>query len=187
MTDQIDVLLKVAGALRAGGVTCAAFGGAVLDMYGEPRAFQDADLVTVGADPATCARALAGIAELVETSRSGALAVTRFRLVDNAAPLVEVELFQAPSEEFGRAAVLRAPDGNLRGQPLRVFAPEDFVVYKVLSAREQDLNDAALVLRALELDRPQVAREIAGMAPSLPEHDVVERLRRAMALAGRAS
>jgi hypothetical protein len=56
--------------------------------------------------------------------------------------------------------------GSLDGQPLRIVSPEDFVLLKVLSTRERDLEDARIVLAALagRLDDELIEREANTLA-----------------------
>jgi hypothetical protein len=65
----------------------------------------------------------------------------------------------------------------LRGQRIRLLSPEDFVVFKVLSTREQDRIDAASVLRALggELDLEAVDAELDTLRGELAEEPIAER------------
>jgi hypothetical protein len=80
----------------------------------------------------------------------------------------------------GRAAeAVRALSSELRGQRLRILGPEDFVVFKVLSTRGQELIDGASVLRTLGagVDRAVVEGELSTLAAAIPDHPV-ERWRR---------
>ena len=64
----------------------------------------------------------------------------------------------------------RALAGTLRGASLRLVTPEDFVVLKVLSTRERDLEDAATVLSALSgrIDSEFIDQEVAELAREWP-------------------
>jgi predicted nucleotidyltransferase len=75
--------------------------------------------------------------------------------------------------------------GRLRGQPVSVVSPEDFILLKALSTRERDLEDAATVVRALgeAIDRRLVEAEGATLATEIPDHDVAPRLARIFELA----
>jgi predicted nucleotidyltransferase len=65
----------------------------------------------------------------------------------------------------------------LDGQELRIVAPEDFVLLKVLSTRERDLEDARTVLSALagRLDDELIDREANALAIEIADHDVLRR------------
>jgi hypothetical protein len=78
----------------------------------------------------------------------------------------------------------RAVVGTLRAQPIRIVIPEDFVVLKILSTRERDLEDAAAVRSALagRLDVAFIARESAQLAGEIADHDVEAQWHRARAL-----
>ncbi len=68
----------------------------------------------------------------------------------------------------------------LRGQAIRVLSPEDFVLFKLLSTRERDVEDARTVIRAadLPLDQAFIDTEAERLAAEIPDHDVAARLRR---------
>lgn len=68
----------------------------------------------------------------------------------------------------------------LRDQPIRLLPPEDFVVFKVLSTREQDVIDAASVLTSVgsDLDRSAIQVEVDALAAELPDHPIRERWER---------
>ncbi len=74
----------------------------------------------------------------------------------------------------------------MRNEVVRVLAPEDFVIFKVLSTRERDLEDAASVVRGLGtiLDLTAVEREVSLLKQEIPEHDTVARFARVTTLAG---
>lgn len=190
LNDPIAVLLRVADALRAGGVDCAVYGGLALAVYGEPRETKDADLAVAGVSSQACEQALREIGvEVVKAFdrvRFGGNLVTRFTLVESNAGsgLNTADLVEPRSERYSRAALARATEGTLRGETIRVLMPEDFVVFKVLSTRERDLEDAATVLRALgsRVDRARIAAEIAELATEIPDHDATGRLERMLNL-----
>lgn len=66
---------------------------------------------------------------------------------------------------------------------IRVVTPEDFVLLKLLSTRERDLEDARTVVAALPdvLDRALLDREVALLAAEIPDHDVAGRATRVLA------
>jgi predicted nucleotidyltransferase len=74
----------------------------------------------------------------------------------------------------------RALRGSLDGEELAVVAPEDFVLMKVLSTRDKDLEDARSVLTALgqRLDHSQIRLDVDALAREIPDHDVLSRFAR---------
>lgn len=76
--------------------------------------------------------------------RFGGNRVTRLTLLPEAGgpSLNTVDLVE-PLSARTRGWYTRALAGTLRGASLRLVTPEDFVVLKVLSTRERDLEDAA--------------------------------------------
>lgn len=186
LNDPIAVLLAAADALGHAGVRHAAYGGLALAVYGQPRETRDADLAVtgVGAVEAHAAIQSIGVASApsFQGVRFGGLIVTRFALMGGG-QLNTVDLVEPASPRFAREALDRALSGTLRGQRLSVLSPEDFVLFKVLSTRARDLEDARSVLAGLgsDVDVSFVASEATRLAAELPEHDTADRLRQVLA------
>ena len=189
LDDPTTAALLVADALRLAGTPYALYGGLALAVYGEPRETRDADLAVIDATASDVREALAAAhvdATIVfEDLRMSGLDVSRLTLLE--APghtgLNTLDLVRARSARFRRSAVERAVSAPLRGREIRVVTPEDFVVLKLLSTRERDLDDAMSVVRRLgdDLDRASVEREVEWLARELPDVDVRRRLARATA------
>jgi hypothetical protein len=191
LNDPIAVLLRVASALREGGVENAAYGGLALAVYGTPRETKDADLAVAGADSGQCQAALksigAPLVRVFDRVRFGGHDITRFTLLEpSGAGLNSADLVEPRSPRFARLALERSVEGHLRGEKIRVLRPEDFILFKVLSTRERDLEDAAAVLRSLaaSLDQAYLAAQSARLATEIVDHDLIGRLERARALTG---
>jgi hypothetical protein len=90
------------------------------------------------------------------------------------------------SNAYAHRALSRSLSSTLRTQPIRLLTPEDFVVFKVLSTRELDLDDARSVLLSLgaEIDRGLIESEIATLEGEEPGHPISERWRRVATGAG---
>jgi hypothetical protein len=67
------------------------------------------------------------------------------------------------SARYAPVAVERALRAPLRGQDICLLAPEDVVIFEILSTREKDLEDAAAILRRLgdELDGAMMGMELS--------------------------
>jgi len=183
LDDPTAVALAAAEALRRSGAAHALYGGLLLAAYAAPRETRDADLAVAGANAEEAARALAshGLSARVafERTRFGGLWVSRITLIggESADGLNTVDLVEPRSIAYAERALGRALDSSLRGQRIRLLSPEDFVVFKVLSTREQDRIDAASVLRALggELDREAVDAELDTLRGELADEPIAER------------
>jgi len=190
LADPIAVLLAATDALANAGFEIAAYGGLALAAYGTPRETKDADLAVMTASGAEAAAAFAaaGIASLVafDRVRFGGNRVTRLTLLPEAgaSDLNTVDLVEPLSTRYARDVIARAYSGILRDKRLRIVTPEDFVVMKVLSTRERDLEDAAGVLLALSdrMDRALVDREVAELSREIHDHDVAARHQRLVQL-----
>ena len=183
LADPIAVLLAAADALGKAGIEVAAFGGLALAAYGTPRETRDADLAVVSGAGADAAAALAavGIESLVafDRVRFGGNRITRVTLVPavGAPDLNTVDLVEPLSPRYARDVLTRSFAGVLRGQPLRIVTPEDFVIMKLLSTRQRDLDDAVAVLAALSsrLDVAFLDGEVASLAVEIADQPVADR------------
>jgi hypothetical protein len=186
LSDPIALLLAAADALHGAGIPAAAYGGLALAIYGEPRETRDADLAVVGTSATQGMEAMvrAGFTATVAFDRVGfgGLWVSRVTLVGGG-ELNTVDLVEPRSERYARDVLARAVSGRLRERELVVVAPEDFVILKVLSSRDRDLEDAVSVLASLggELDVGLIDREVAELATELATHDVTGRWARVVA------
>jgi Aminoglycoside-2''-adenylyltransferase len=183
LDDPIAVLLGAIEALRGAGLEAAVYGGLALAVYGEPRETRDADLVMVDLAGPQLAEALerAGIAATLafDQIRFGGNLVSRVTLLGGDA-VNTVDLVRSRSTGYNERAWSRAMEGELRGQIVRVLAPEDFVIFKLASTRERDLEDAATVLRraGTEVDRAILADEVVALDAELPDAGIAARWRR---------
>lgn len=72
----------------------------------------------------------------------------------------------------------RSLTGSLRGRPISLVSPEDFVLLEVLSTRDRDIEDAASVLSNLRgrLDLALIEREAIPLASEIPDHPIADRI-----------
>ena len=192
LDDPTTVALLATEALSRAGIEHALYGGLVLAAYGAARETRDADLAVAGASVADAARSLetGGLHTAVafERVRFGGLWVSRITLLGgaDASGLNTLDLVEPCNIEYARRALSRALGSTLRDHPIRLLTPEDFVVFKVLSTRELDLDDARSVLVSLgaEIDRGRIESEIATLERETPDHPISERWRRVLTGAG---
>ena len=181
LTDPIAVALDIAEVLQREGVEYALYGGLLLAAYGHARETKDADVAVVRADAAATSSLLASHLGLdctvaFEGRRFGGLAISRITLIEGE-ELNTLDLVAPTDRDYARRALARSQESTLRRRGIRVLTPEDFVLFKILSTRELDLEDAASVLRALgpDLDIALLEEEIDGLAESVGSHPVRER------------
>jgi hypothetical protein len=183
LADPVAVALAVADGLDAEGVRHALYGGLLLAAYGEARETKDVDVAVVRADAAGVASLLdrrLGLRTLpaFDRQRFGGLFVSPITLVEGD-ELNTLDLVEPADPDYARRAVERAIGSRLRGRAIRVLTPEDFVVFKILSTRARDLDDAISVVRSLGagLDVAQVEAEVRSLAASAPDHPITDRWR----------
>jgi hypothetical protein len=186
LDDPTAVALAIFRAFSARRIEAALYGGLALAAYGEPRETRDADFAVAGLGGEAAAEALAdtGVRAVLalDRARFGGLLISRITLAEGGgrAGLNVLDLVEPRSTRFAEAALERAVTGSLRGTAIRVLSPEDFVLFKLLSTRDRDLEDAVTVLRApdLPLDRSFIDAEASRLAAEISDHDVTARLAR---------
>jgi hypothetical protein len=184
LTDPTAFALDIAEVLRREGVGHALYGGLLLAAYGQARETKDADLAVVRVDAVATSSLLArhlGLHCTVAFDRRdfGGLVVSRIALIEGD-ELNTLDLVEPVDPEYADRALARSTATTLRKREIQVLTPEDFVIFKVLSTRELDLEDAASVMRALgpDLDTGLLEREISVLAGSVGTHPVRERWER---------
>lgn len=183
LADPVAVALAVADCLERERIRYALYGGLLLAAYGEARETKDADVAVVRADAQATAAILdrhLGLHTIVAFDRRafGGLLLSRITLIEGE-DLNTLDLVEPADPGFAVRAIERAVDSVLRDRAIRVLSPEDFVVFKLLSTRERDLEDARSVVTHLasELDRGLVEAEVRVLAASLGDASL-ERWRR---------
>lgn len=183
--DPVAVTLAAAKAFERAGLEGLVYGGIALAMFGEPRETRDADLAvaSVSAESAQAALLSLGVTVVIafEGIRFGGLTISRLSLLGGG-KLNTVDLVMPLSERYAAKLMPRALLGKLEGQALRVVSPEDFILMKVLSTRERDLEDARTVLASLgaRLGQETITAEIELLSNEIPDHDVRGRYQKLM-------
>ena len=182
LDDPTAVLVVAVRALTAARIEALVYGGLALAAYGEPRETRDADFAVLGTTASAGQAALGALGVTVvvafENQPFGGLSISRLTILDGG-KLNTVDLVTARSARYAAAMMKRPIRAPLDGQELAIVAPEDFVLLKILSTRERDLEDARTVLTALadRLDSALIAREAEALASEIPDHDVIGRYR----------
>lgn len=182
--DPTTAVLLAAEAFERAGLPYAVYGGLLLAAYGEPRETHDADLAVIHATAASAAEALRNVGAesrlVFERTRFGGLTVDRLTLLGAKADrgLCALDLVRPMSARYREEAVRRATTAPMRDRTVRVLVPEDYVLFKVLSTRARDLEDAASVLHRWgdDLDRKAIRREVETLAVEIPDFDIRARL-----------
>lgn len=180
LDDPSALALAVAAAFDAAKLDAVLYGGLALAVFGEPRETRDADLAvaTVSVGEGRDALAVAGITAVVafDAMRFGGLTISRLSLLGGG-KLNTVDLVTPRSPRFAANVLRRALRGALDGHRLDVISPEDFVLLKVLSTRDKDLEDARTVVRALSdrLDHSLLAEEASRLSAEIADHDIAGR------------
>ena len=147
LTDPIAVALDIAEVLQREGTKYALCGGLLLAAYGQARETKDADVAVAGADAAATSSLLASQLGLhctvaFEGRRFGGLAISRITLISGD-ELNTLDLVEPIDADYAARALARAPTSTLRRREIRVLTPEDFVLFKILSTRELDMEESS--------------------------------------------
>lgn len=184
LRDPVTAAIRVAEALSGAGIPHALYGGLLLAAYGNARETRDVDMACADADAETIRTCLAsaglGDRAVFTGVAFGGLTIDRFNLwgASSLQGLNTLDVVRPRSLRYRAAALARAVEAPLRDARVRVLTPEDFVLFKVLSTRERDIEDAASVVVGCHghLDRGFVRAEAALLAAETPDHDIARRL-----------
>jgi hypothetical protein len=186
LTDPTTAALRSAEALERAELPYALYGGLLLAACGEPRETRDVDVAVVDVTVAQARRALSELQVATQLEFegvvSGGLSVDRLALLggEKDLGLNTIDLVRPRSLRYRKDALARALEAPLRDQTVRVLTPEDFVLFKLLSTRDLDLEDAASVYRFSGdfLEHHLVEREVEVLAGEIPDQDVRSRYAR---------
>jgi hypothetical protein len=134
--------------LRQAGILSAVIGGVAVGVWGEPRVTRDVDVkVLLGRDAAP--RLLEAISpDYVPLQADPLAALTRTGVLfvqDAQGTRLDLLLSDV---SFDAEAIQRARDVTLQpGRVASVCSPEDLIVYKLISTRQRDHDDAESVVR----------------------------------------
>jgi len=160
--------------------------GLLLAAYGEARETRDVDIAVAHSDVASVVRLLeeeVEIQSIVAFDRRaiGGLLISRITLVEGD-ELNTLDLVEPRDAAYAERALGRAIESSLRNRPIHVLTAEDFVLFKLLSTRDRDLEDAESVTRNLgaDLEREEIEIEVERLAGTTLQHDVASRWRRVL-------
>jgi hypothetical protein len=169
-------LAALAAALDGAGIPYMVIGGVAVLVHGVPRLTRDIDVTVLlpVSDVARLREALGpGFATLVDDPESfveetrvlpvRAADGTRVDLIFAGLPFEEEAIGRAKPEELGSATV-------------KVCAPEDLILHKILSSRPRDLEDVEGIVRARgdTLDRERLDRVIRALAVDLESPEILD-------------
>jgi hypothetical protein len=151
-SDRVENLFQsvvaLQGQLREAGILSAVIGGVAVGVWGEPRVTRDVDVkVLLGRDAAP--RLLEAIShDYVSLQADPLAALTRTGVLfvqDAQGTRLDLLLSDV---SFDAEAIRRARDVTLQpGLVASVCSPEDLIIYKLISTRQRDHDDAESVVR----------------------------------------
>jgi hypothetical protein len=173
MPTLVDKVIALSSALTTHDIPHA-FGGALALAYAteEPRGTRDVD-INLFVVPAEAERVFRALPAGVDWSDADVASVQRDEQVRLWWDETPVDLFFA-AHEVHHAADRRARRVDFIGQPLRVLAPADLAMFKVLFDRAKDWADIEAMLDSGTLDVDAVVTELVAL---LGDDARIERLR----------
>jgi hypothetical protein len=180
-------LADLAAALNGLGVRWYLFGAQAAIHYGSPRATADVD-VTVELGQTSPPSLVAALRAVGIDPRAGLdetfLARTRVLPMLHRSTGMEVDVVLAgpgPEETF----LARARVVHVHGVQVRIAAPDDIVVMKILAGRAKDVDDIVGILRSAPegLDIAQLRTVLAELEAMLGQSDLVPMLEHALSRA----
>ena len=183
LTDPTTAALVAAEAAERTGRGYALYGGLLLAAYGEPRETRDVDLAVTSLDATAIRAALEALGVRTDANfeglNFGGLVLDRVNVIggDDDLGLNTIDLVRPASDRYAGEALDRSIEAPLRDRTVRVLSPEDFVLFKLLSTRDRDLEDAASVLRRNgdRVDREALDGEVERLAGELPAVEIRDR------------
>lgn len=173
---MIDPLVRFVTALPIleahSGLRLVIIGGVARGVWAAPRATMDVDIL-VEADDATLVIPHAAYAGLVAVPEEVAAlrdsGMTRLRLPDHLRGAIRLDILAA-DHPYYRRVIERSRPVELFSQRVRVAAPEDILLLKLLADRIQDRADVEAIVAAQvgNLDLEVLEREASEIEVALP-------------------
>ena len=151
-----DLLVRIAQALKEGGLPYMIIGGQAVLLYGSPRMTKDID-ITLGAD-------IDELGKTVEISRRIGLDI-----IPDAFEAFVKETLVLPTKDrntgirvdfifsftpYERQAIERAKPVLLKGVEVKFASVEDVIIHKIFAGRPRDIEDVrSIILKNFDLDR----------------------------------
>lgn len=174
MSEVLErLVLAAAGIEPRSGVRTCLIGGLARNLYAEPRATRDVDVI-VDTPNATeilvHAPAIGLVAVEAEVEVMARSQMTRLRLPDELTGKTKLDIIACSHEYYSRV-LDRSRVVEVLGTRIRAACAEDIVLLKVLAGRPQDRLDVDAIVQAQGelLDRALIRREAAALEIELPE------------------
>lgn len=181
LRNPIDAAARLQRVFQAAGIDSMVVGGLAVAVWGEPRATRDADLkVQLTRDDAS--RLLECLPpHLYELSPDSSELLRRFGFLfikDTGG--VRIDLLLTDTAFDVEAIARRRKVEPLGSEAFDVCAPEDLIIYKMISTRARDHADVPGVIRRqqLSLDHDYVERWLSIFEQALDDSTLVQSYRR---------
>ncbi len=181
----MELVTETAVALREAGLRCGLCGGMALAVYGEARETPDVAYVCPKEEVPLALAALGvlypgavlGGPETLPTGRIEQSLCIPNGIGSQAERLGTVTFVTHVSQRYVQGVMGRCVDVQLLGIPVVLIAPEDFLVFNMLSADFHDWEDAVGIAASCcrSIDSVFVEREIGALVAQSSEAPILQR------------
>lgn len=167
MNPLDQTLVKITSLLENNHVPYMIIGGYAVSIHGEPRMTQDID-VTLGVDSGFFPQLKSFLTngfEFVNANPEQFAAETNVVLIRDKGNGIRVDLIFS-FIPFERIAINEAIEFNIGQQVVKVASPENLIIYKLLSSRPRDVEDARNVYlcNKTEIDTETISSRLADLS-----------------------
>jgi len=167
-----SLLVKVASALKKGGIPYMVIGGQAVLQYGEPRLTRDID-ITLGVDVHELARVLqvlggTGLRPVGSDPEEFVQKTNVLPLQDGESGIrVDLIFSFLPYE---RGAIKRSKVFRIGGYDVQYAAVEDVIIHKIIAGRPRDLEDVkGIIVRNTTCDVDYITRSLHAFEQTLAQ------------------
>lgn len=176
----MDSLLGLCSLMEEKGVDYVLIGGLAMSVWAEPRATVDIDFLVLvdEKETQTFLKILEESEKFLFINKEIILFknIKLLRAVLDVVPEIVVD-FILSDNQFKRLAVSRKIRLNLKDRLINVVSPEDLIIIKMLSQRDQDIIDIEKIIEyQKEIDHKYIKDWIAQLKIKLPQN-IKKRLR----------
>jgi len=167
-----ELLEKIGRALEAHDIAYMVIGGQAVLVYGEPRLTKDID-VTLAKEPEEVEEVIEAVnkmrLDILVDDPDGFVSQTYVLPTQEPSNGIRVD-FIFSSSDYERQAIRRARSVRIGKASVRVAAPEDVIIHKIIAGRPRDLEDTkGVLLKNPDVDTEYIRRWLGNFEQALSQ------------------
>jgi len=167
-----ELLEKIGRALEAHDIAYMVIGGQAVLVYGEPRLTKDID-VTLAKEPEEVEEVIEAVnkmrLDILVDDPDGFVSQTYVLPTQEPSSGIRVD-FIFSSSDYERQAIRRARSVRIGKALVRVAAPEDVIIHKIIAGRPRDLEDTkGVLLKNPDVDTEYIRRWLGNFEQALSQ------------------